>query len=772
VGEVVRLNLSNGWLTSSNYTGAVNIARYSGDTTGDTLLTTEGSWRAATPQIPPIPVPGVTPAPGENTSPAWTTTSVTKFRGNLKNARTGARPLVLPLVQMGAQPIDLVRRPLVNSNENVANPSVFGQRYFARASLRILLSDNAADLTNLPGVTGTAPIDLSTLLGAAGGGAPFYANVANAPVAAAPPLPTAWWNQANARYEAAFPGGGLNAGQYYPGTPGYANGTAIPAGSVNNYYAGLGTWQSAGTGLITGFIKIEVQRTNGTWLDVTQEILGLGFTGRRISSRTPGNAVNGFVMNNTQYLMNDYVWGSAPDNGVAKAAQSCPNEISPNAIIRLQRVRDDHNPMRPCGFAAAATVNPSPNRFDYIPNVMFDPREGNLRDTNATTLATTYLGGVMHYVELDTRNVARWFAGQIGASGNLAEFSDGGYLVYFSDRRGNRRPVAGPLNGLETGEFNAEDNVNPGDQAAGAPNAVLDPGEDVNGIDQDGDGLLLDTIGATPTVPAGALRAGAVLTGAIAPGGAALTTAVASRVARSNPALFFRRALKVVDGWGTGTANVTADPTVSPLTVMAAGRGLTIAAENPVYVEGNFNTGQAGTFGAAQTDHRPAAIIADAVTLLSNNWNDLRSFTYMGTGCAGAAPYANTCYGAENPGARSGTDTSYRMAIVAGKGLSFPWPNWGGAAPQDLGTDGGAHNFLRYMEGWAGTINYRGSIISFYTSRQATGVYKCCTNVYGPPTRGYRFDTEFLTLSLLPPKSPAFRDVNTKSFRQVLRPTQ
>ena len=76
------------------------------------------------------------------------------------------------------------------------------------------------------------------------------------------------------------------------------------------------------------------------------------------------------------------------------------------------------------------------------------------------------------------------------------------------------------------------------------------------------------------------------------------------------------------------------------------------------------------------------------------------------------------------------------------------------------------------MEGWAGTINYRGSIISFYTSRQATGVYKCCTNVYGPPTRGYRFDTEFLTLSLLPPKSPAFRDVNTKSFRQVLRPTQ
>ena len=111
------------------------------------------------------------------------------------------------------------------------------------------------------------------------------------------------------------------------------------------------------------------------------------------------------------------------------------------------------------------------------------------------------------------------------------------------------------------------------------------------------------------------------------------------------------------------------------------------------------------------------------MTLLSNNWNDLRSFTYMGTRvrepAAQCGQLLNTCYGAENPGARSGTDTSYRMAIVAGKGLSFPWPNWGGAAPQDFGTDGGAHNFLRYMEGWAGTINYRGSIISFYTSRQA-----------------------------------------------------
>jgi len=57
-------------------------------------------------------------------------------------------------------------------------------------------------------------------------------------------------------------------------------------------------------------------------------------------------------------------------------------------------------------------------------------------------------------------------------------------------------------------------------------------------------------------------------------------------------------------------------------------------------------------------------------------------------------------------------------------------------------------------------------------NRQAVGIYKCCDVVYGAPTRGYVFDDEFLTPSLLPPRTPMFRDINTLSFRQVLRPTQ
>ena len=150
--------------------------------------------------------------------------------------------------------------------------------------------------------------------------------------------------------------------------------------------------------------------------------------------------------------------------------------------------------------------------------------------------------------------------------------------------------------------------------------------------------------------------------------------------------------------------------------------------------------------------HVATALIADALTLLSNNWNDRNSLR---------GPY--------DLAQRTGATTWYRLAVIAGKGINFPYidtqPDW------DYGTDGGAHNFLRYIENWGGqTLNYRGSIASMYFNRQATGTYKCCTDVYSPPTRGYNFDTDFLTPALLPPRTPMFRDVNITGFAQIIKP--
>jgi hypothetical protein len=453
---------------------------------------------------------------------------------------------------------------------------------------------------------------------------------------------------------------------------GYTVDANRPPLAMSSGVAGDGYRMPVNTTSLGGFIKVEIQTNAGTWQDVTLEILNLGIAG--------------------------------PNQLPAAACGVSPN---PNAVLRFQRLRENPSINMPCG-------NGSQNALDYWPLVLYDTREGNLRDNIATSQSTMFLGGVMHYVELDVSNLDRWLQGTIGTSGPSA-LDQNGFIVYFSDRRLNRDTL-----GNETGEYGFEDYVNPA-SSAGTPNGTLDTGEDVNA-----DGLL-DTYGQFPIVPAGAA---APLNAAARP-----TTLVTAAEAKVNRAILFRRALKLTNG---SLGNV-------PMP------GLTVASENMVYVQGDFNA--SGGAGGFVEPNAATAIMADGVTLLSNNWNDWRSLQ---------SPH--------QPNNRSGTTTWYRVAIVAGKGPSFPRPG-AGTPPQDFGTDGGTHNFLRYLERWSGqTLNYRGAIVTFYFNRQALGTYKCCTNVYGPPARAYVFDTDFLDPTLLPPGTPMFRDVNILGFTYNLRP--
>ncbi len=82
----------------------------------------------------------------------WKNLSEATYHANIRTAATGAKRLDLPLTSGGVGPIELIKRP-ATANENTTNAVVFGQRYFAQASLRILLSDRAADIMNLPTVT-------------------------------------------------------------------------------------------------------------------------------------------------------------------------------------------------------------------------------------------------------------------------------------------------------------------------------------------------------------------------------------------------------------------------------------------------------------------------------------------------------------------------------------------------------------------------------------------------------------------------------------------
>jgi len=132
----------------------------------------------------------------------------------------------------------------------------------------------------------------------------------------------------------------------------------------------------------------------------------------------------------------------------------------------------------------------TPQTYDFWPNVLFDSREGTLRDSamSATNLPT--LNGTVHYIELDTHNAARWFAGLIGSSGPStkdAVVSPDDFVIYVSDRRGNYDnnlalgawpPVS--FTTLETGEYGWNDLVNGASDANGCPDNLLETGEDVD----------------------------------------------------------------------------------------------------------------------------------------------------------------------------------------------------------------------------------------------------------------------------------------------------
>jgi hypothetical protein len=237
----------------------------------------------------------------------------------------------------------------------------------------------------------------------------------------------------------------------------------------------------------------------------------------------------------------------------------------------------------------------------------------------------------------------------------------------------------------------------------------------------------------------------------------------------ANPVSGARHVLKLVDGGmsAAGVSYLPVMPAGSGCTQSAANPtgcgGFTIASENPVYVAGNYNSSAADPFwGTAnavtptQTPHSAASIIADSVSLLSNTWSDMGSLMFP------------TAPGNRAPGA----DAYYRTAIAGGKNIPFPSPGWANTAGiNDFGTDGGLHNFLRYLESWGGnTLHYNGSLVSMYYSEYNTGTFKCCTTVYSPPGRNYYFDVLFLNPTNLPPATPEFQDVVNLSYHQNFTP--
>lgn len=415
-----------------------------------------------------------------------------------------------------------------------------------------------------------------------------------------------------------------------------------------------------------------------------------------------------------------------------------PNDVNPNAILILQQLADRNgkgNKGLATPFAGTSPyISGTGTRNNWYPINMYDVREGELREAENSSVTTCRVGGILNLVEIDVNNLRKWLAGSIGKSGTKVEYtSQNGYILYFSDRRGmlknaNLTPTA------KNGEYGFEDviNINTYSGTAGAPcpasgtynttgkpNKCLDAGEDV---DQNG---KLDTWGAADL----GLGFGAI--------GNPYSNVACLSVARPNWVSGARHAVRLVDG---ALGELPSRPD--------GGGGFTLGSENPAYVLGDYNAQGPAGFGTSD-GHVSSAVIADTVTLLSNSWIDWESFS---------SPDETT--------GRNASETWFRLAIASGKNQSFPRTNTN--LPNDYGTDGGVHNFLRYLENWSGIkAHYLGSMASMYYSQYATGVFKCCGMVYQPPSRQYAFDTDFLDLNKLPPGTPRFRDVETIGFQQV-----
>ena len=153
----------------------------------------------------------------------------------------------------------------------------------------------------------------------------------------------------------------------------------------------------------------------------------------------------------------------------------------------------------------------------------------------------------------------------------------------------------------------------------------------------------------------------------------------------------------------------------------SGGKGMTVVSQNPVYIEGDYNT----------VNKVPAAVMADAITVLSNNWKTNNSDT-KGNQTADQRPAATTTVNAA-----FATGPSAESTLNAGNGQ--------------------LENSIRFLEDWTGqTINYMGSLVELWHSQQASGAWRSPGNgpgqFYDAPARNWAYDTSFNTTP--PPGTP------------------
>jgi Tfp pilus assembly protein PilX len=746
---------------------------------------------------------------------------------------TGATDLTLPFVSGAASSaqVQIIRQPLPGESPTSALGSA---RLANEAQIRILLADTEAGLHPTGSPNDANDVYLSSL-------APAGFNAIGSTAFSQTGI------QVNGKaYYYYF--GEAWCGTWSAGKCSNDANFVEPVSYQGTAWGSLGTTTTAYGGtewpIIGGWLRVEyLSSATGTWQGVTQEWLGLGFARGVNVPVQPGISSTGAAC--TPPTVN-----ALPISTNYTSVLGC-NFLSDhtNAILYFEQTADRNGDggVTSAGDAEGNNINQNSgtgtsanalggtnSQYNWYPINFYETREGENNDTRSNTFpfsttcgtasCTNNTGssgtpngtpnGVMNAVELDVGNLRNWLLGKTGTNGpNVNYSSQNGYILYFSDRRGEQVATAltkavcsGCPTGSDAGEYGFEDTVNYAGGSPFMPNNALEPvnyngisPEDVNG------NLVLDTYGVKYVGDAFG-QTTATATDSTVPANPYNPRVYTFSVGRANRVTGARHVLKLVDG---SLGNVPTQPPGNAFNACAqsaanptACGGFTVASENPVYILGNYNSNcpaaaaasvlssctynngnyDATWTGGNDTPHSAAAIIADSVTMLSNNWEDAGTLSSTNVPSNTYGSLANPvltpngeCSPACYPG-RLATTTYYRVAIAAGKNIAF---NNVAQNPEfAFGMDGGVHNFLRFLEDWGGVptalggtgnqsqLYYRGSIVSLYWSMYDTGTFKCCSLVYSPPDRQYNFDTLFSLPANLPPGTPMFRNVDNLSYRE------
>ena len=721
---------------------------------------------------------------------------------------TGASDLTLPFVSGTTSAIQIIRRPPPGES---ATSLLGGSRLANEAQIRVLLSDKEADL-HITGWNGdvTQDVELASQ-------APQFTSTGFSQNGISVNGSTYYFG------EAACGGASIGSACSAPGDPSFIVPPWVPGGATATQYpvAPGNEWP-----IVNGWLLVEVQNASGTWVGVTKEWLGLGFArGVQVPS-APGTAAqqsaNALGTSGSNILTDHkyailYFQITADRNG--------DGTITNNLL--------SNNPSG--DEVTVGTTTPTPtaysganSQYNWYPINLYDAREGEVWDSAptstfpypapgtgvATTAATGTPNGIMNAVELDVCNLKLWLAGTtgLGTGGTVNYSTQNGYVLYYSDRRGMQYSPASSTQLV--GEYGFEDTVNYANISNNLkPDGRLDPvtyngvsPEDVNGNN------TLDNYGVKTVGDAWGLLTTAD-TDTTSPPTPYLHRVTLFTYGRANRVTGARHVLKLVDG---SLGNLPTMPpgnsinncVLGPTSPTGCG-GFTVASENPVYIHGNYNTNCPVAVGgtpnpctpgnpnydptwasttATEPNHAAASIIADSVTLLSNNWQDAGCYVSTPTlACSSITqltsgsllnpinPYRNSGDGQNTPAFqpnRLAVTSYFRAAISGGKTIAFI--DTSGNPDAYFGMDGGVHNFLRQLEDWGGPTStsskqqmwYKGSLVSLYWNMYATGTWKCCNMVYNPPDRQYYFDPLFALPQNLPPGTPMFRNVDDLSYRQ------